>query len=79
MAKKELNKTRVDRAMAQVQMAKIHPDTQLGTDAVLLLTSWSTPTLYRKCKAGQFPRNIGPGKWHGGQVLTHLADAGSAE
>ena len=78
MARKEISKTRLDRALAQVQMAKVYPDTQLGTDAILVLTGWSTPTLYRRCKAGQFPRPIGPGKWHGGAVLAHQAEAVAA-
>lgn len=77
MARTELSKTRVERAAAQVVMAKTHEDTQLATDAVLLLTGWSAPTLYRKCAAGEFPRNIAPGRWHGGQVLRHLSRAGA--
>lgn len=73
MARKEISEVRVARAAKQVEMAKAHGDTQLGTDAILLLTGWSTPTLYRRCKAGEFPRTVAPGRWHGGTVLAHLA------
>lgn len=78
MARKEISKIRLDRALAQVQMAKVHAGTQLGTDAILILTGWSTPTLYRRCKAGLFPRPIAPGKWHGGAVLAHQAETAAA-
>lgn len=72
---KQLFLTRLDRALAQLMIAKVHPDTRRGTDAIVILTAWSTPTLYRRCKAGQFPRPISPGKWHGGAVLAHQAEA----
>ncbi|MGY4478624.1 hypothetical protein [Bradyrhizobium sp. USDA 3364] len=79
MARAEITKTRTDRAIAQVAMARTFPDTQLSTDAVLLLTGWSTPTLYRRCKSAEFPAAISPGRWHGGQVLAHLAKAAAGE
>lgn len=74
MARK-ITQARAELAMRQVEMARILPDTHLGMDAIALITGWSSPTLYRRCKAGEFPRPIAPGKWHGGAVLAHQAKA----
>ena len=70
---KQSEKARVDHALAQVAMARVHPDTQLSADAVKLLTGLSRPSLYRHAAAGTFPRPVARGRWHGGQVLEHLA------
>jgi predicted DNA-binding transcriptional regulator AlpA len=75
MARREIDELHASRAAKQVAMARVCADTQLATSAVLLLTGWSSPTLYRRCKEGKFPRAISPGRWHGGQVLAHLANA----
>lgn len=75
MARKKITQARAERAMQQVAMACVLPDTSLGMDAVILITGWSAPTVYRRCKAGQFPRPIATGKWHGGAVLAHQAKA----
>lgn len=72
MARK-IPQARAELAMQQVQMAHVLPDTHLGMDAIALITGWSRPTTYRRCKAGEFPRPIAPGKWHGGSVLAHQA------
>lgn len=72
MARK-ITQARAELAMRQVQMARILPDTHLGLEAISLITGWSSPTIYRRCKAGAFPRPIAPGKWHGGAVLAHQA------
>ncbi len=76
MTARKLSQTRLDRAIAQVQMAKVHPDTWINTDAVLALTGWSTPTLYRRIQGCQFPAPVHRGKWHGGTVLAYMARAG---
>ncbi|MBR0882907.1 hypothetical protein JQ608_38455 [Bradyrhizobium liaoningense] len=66
-------KARTDRAVAQVAMARVHPDTWLGIEAIGLLTGWAKPTIYRKGQEGRFPRPVAPGRWRGGDVLQHLA------
>lgn len=76
MTVRKLTQSRLDRAMAQVQMAKVHADTWINTDAVLVLTGWSTPTLYRRIQGCQFPAPVDRGKWHGGTVLAHMAKGG---
>jgi len=73
MARKQITMARAELAMQQVEMARRFPDTHLSTDAIILVTGWSTPTLYRKCKDGLFPNPIAPGRWHGGSVLAHQA------
>ncbi len=78
MTARKLTQSRLDRAMAQVQMAKVHADTWINTDAVLVLTGWSTPTLYRRIQEGKFPAPVDRGKWHGGSVLARMAGTGSA-
>lgn len=75
MARKAMTQARAELAMKQVEMACCFPDTHLSTDAIILVTGWSTPTLYRKCRDGEFPGPIAPGKWHGGAVLAHQAKA----
>lgn len=75
MARKPMTSARAELAMAQVEMARRFPDTHLGMDAITLITGGSSPTLYRRCKAGEFPRPIAPGKWHGGSVIAHQAKA----
>lgn len=71
MTLRKLSRQRLDRAKAQVEMAQIHAATLINTDAVLLLTGWSTPTLYRRMRTG-FPAPAGRGKWRGGEVLGWL-------
>lgn len=73
MARKSMTSARAELAMQQVEMARRFPNTFLSVDAIILMTGWSQPTLYRRCKAGEFPRPIAPGKWHGGAVLAHQA------
>lgn len=70
---KQTEKARIDHALAQVAMARVHPDTQLSAEAVRLLTGFSRPSLYRHAAAGTFPRPVARGRWHGGEVLEHLA------
>ncbi len=79
MTARKLTQSRLDRAMAQVQMAKVHADAWINTDAVLVLTGWSTPTLYRRIQDGKFPAPVDRGKWHGGSVLARIAGTGAAE
>ena len=69
---RKLTESRLDRAMAQVKMAQVLESTWINTDAVLVLTGWSTPTLYRRIQSGKFPAPIDRGKWHGGSVLSCL-------
>lgn len=68
-----MTSARAELAMRQVEMARRYPDTHLSVDAITLITGWSTPTLYRRCKADKFRRPISPGRWHGGAVLAHQA------
>lgn len=71
---KQISQSRTDFALAQIEAAKRIPETWLCADAVRLLTGWSRPTLYRKTAEGGFPKPIGRGRWHGGAVLSKLAD-----
>lgn len=72
--------TRTDLAVAQVRMAQTCPDTLLSANAVRTLTGWSNPSLYRHIKNGDFPAPVMPGRWRGGDVLSHLAKkAGTQE
>jgi predicted DNA-binding transcriptional regulator AlpA len=73
---KQISPARMEFLMAQIEMAKRLPDTQLGADAVRLLTGWSRPTIYRRCQAGEFPAPISRGRWRAGSVLRKLAEAG---
>jgi predicted DNA-binding transcriptional regulator AlpA len=72
MTTRKLTQRRLECAMAQVQMAQVHASTWLNTDAVLVLTGWSSPTLYRRIQSGEFPKPVGRGKWRGGHVLAWL-------
>ncbi|QIL79321.1 hypothetical protein G7047_04925 [Diaphorobacter sp. HDW4A] len=68
----------MDRALAQIAAARIHPDTLLTVKAIEMLTGLSRPSLYRHAKAGVFPAPVMPGRWHGGAVLKHLARKASS-
>lgn len=65
--------TDIQRAAAQIELAKTVPDVRFGTKTVLALADFSRPTLYRRIKAGEFPAPVSPGKWRGGDVLNFLA------
>lgn len=71
--KSDQARSKTERALAQVQVARVCPDAWIGLESVMLLTGWAKPTVYRKAKDGEFPRNVAPGRWRGGDVLQHLA------
>lgn len=70
---KQTNNSIMDRALAQIAAARVHPDTLLTVKAIEMLTGLSRPSVYRHAKAGAFPAPVMPGRWHGGAVLKHLA------
>jgi predicted DNA-binding transcriptional regulator AlpA len=63
----------IQRAAAQIELAKAVPDARIGTKAVMALADISRPTLYRWIKLGQFPAPVAPGKWRGADILGFLA------
>ncbi|WP_312463120.1 hypothetical protein [Comamonas sp.] len=63
----------VEKARRQIELARAVPDARIGTKTILALADISRPTLYRWIKLGQFPAQVAPGKWRGGDVLQHLA------
>jgi len=72
MTARKFTPARLECALAQVQMARVHTSAWFNTDTVFVLTGWSSPTLYRRIQSGEFPRPVCRGKWQGGHVLAWL-------
>lgn len=68
----------IQRAVAQIEAAKAHPDTRLSMKAIEMMTGWARPTIYRRSKDGSFPKPVAPGRWRGGDVLGFLSGGTSA-
>ena len=75
MATRNLSQKKIEQASAELEMAKRFSATRISTNSVLLVTGWSSATLYRRIANGQFPSPVEPGKWHGGSVLECLQGA----